>query len=256
MIKQNSILCLVYCVFILSLCNLGIASSKQQVTIYGDNGYPPYSYEENGEPKGVYVDILKIVFSRMNDYDVKIELKPWKRCIHFIKNGKVLAFFPPYYSDERTLWVNYSEPILQEQVVVFGKPDKLQGKTKWPEDFYDSKIGMNRGYDPTSMAGEKFAAAIKAGMIEFEEADNNEMNLKKLEAGRLDFYLSDKLINITKYSSIKRGVVAKNNYGYLGFTRKYEQHEYLSDFKKKFDQIIKQMKDSKEIEKIVENYIK
>ena len=141
MIRGKLTICLLASIFTLS--TLCIAAEKQKVVVYGDNGYPPYSYLENDVPKGVYVDILQTAFSRMSDYEVTIEMKPWKRGVHLVKSGKVMALFPPYYSDERTLWMNFSEPILQEQVVVFGKADNLAGKSKWPEDFYNSKIGMN-----------------------------------------------------------------------------------------------------------------
>ncbi len=241
-----------------SLLSLSLSSAfaKQKVTVYGDSNYPPYSYEENKEVKGIYVDILKKAFSKMAEYDVEIKTLPWKRGIHYVKSGKAVALFPPYFSEERTLWMNFSEPILQEQVIVFGKASKLEGKIKWPEDFYNSKIGMNSGFNPTTMAGEKFAKAIEAGRIEFDDsAVNNEMNLKKLQADRLDFYVTDKMIDISQFPSIKRGIVVKNNDGYLGFTRKYENFSFLPDFKKKFDAVIKEMKASGEISSILKKYM-
>ena len=239
-----------------SLSTFSVAAEKQKVVVYGDNGYPPYSYLENDIPKGVYVDILQTAFSRMANYDVTIELKPWKRGVNFVKTGKVMALFPPYFSDERTPWMLFSEPILQEQVVVFGKADKLAGKTQWPEDFYNSKVGLNSGFSPASMGGEKFTKAIAAGKISVEEAENNEMNLKKLNAGRIDFYINDKLIDTSEFSSIERGIVAKNNDGYLGFTKKNEAYPYIADFVSEFNSIIKQMKEAKEIDSILGKYIK
>jgi len=74
-------------------------------------------------------------------------------------------FFPPYYAEHREAWTEFSEPILQEQSVVFSKTVKLKGKTKWPEDFYNYIIGLNAGFNPESMAGKEFATAIKMGLI-------------------------------------------------------------------------------------------
>ncbi|SLM31235.1 conserved exported hypothetical protein [Desulfamplus magnetovallimortis] len=254
--KKRIIMISLYASMSFTILLSGLCVAKQQLTVYGDANYPPYSYEENGQPKGVYVDILTEAFSRMEAYDVTIEMRPWKRGIHMIKAGKVLALFPPYFNEERTLWMNYSEPILQEELIIFAKAEKLEGKSIWPDDFYGSKVGLNRGFDPISMAGEKFSQAIEAGKIELEEADNNEMNLKKLEAGRLDYYINDKLIDITAYPSITRGMTTNHNFGYLGFTRKYENFPYISDFKNEFDQIIKEMKAKGEIDKILQQYLK
>ena len=256
MARRTLILCLLFHLLILNITSFCIAGPKQQVVVYGDSGYPPYSYLENNVPKGVYVDILQRAFSKMTDYEVTIKMKPWKRGINSVKNGSVIALFPPYYSDERTLWMSFSEPIIEEQVVVFGKAEKLAGKTKWPDDFYNSIFGMNRGFNPTSMAGYRFASAIQAGLIGLEEANNNEMNLKKLSAGRIDFYLNDTFIDTGKFPAVERGIVVKNNFGYLGFTRKYEGYPYITDFKTQFNTVIKQMKEAKEIDKILEIYTK
>ena len=126
-----------FLVLVLAIVLFGqsIVSAKQQMTIYGDGNYPPYSYEEDGQPKGIYVEILKSAFSKMTDYDVTINMVPWTRGLLYVKNGDVAALFPPYYVEERDPWMLFSEPILEEQVVIFGKSKNLKGKTKWPEDF-------------------------------------------------------------------------------------------------------------------------
>ena len=229
--------------------------AKQQVIIYGDRNYPPYSYVKDGKPKGIYVEILESAFSKMSDYDVTIKMLPWKRGIEYVKQGKAVALFPPYYTEKRVPWMHYSEPILKEHIIVFGKSANIEGKTKWPEDFYGYMIGLNRGFNPYSMGGDKFGDACKTGKIRIDEANSTEQNLKKLEMDRIEFYINDKLINISSYPLIKRGVIANTNYGYLGFTKKGENYKFLPDFKKKFDQIIRKMKASKEIEKIADNYV-
>ncbi len=38
------------------------------VTIYGDNSYPPYSYDDNGKPSGLYVKIIKKAFEKIEGY--------------------------------------------------------------------------------------------------------------------------------------------------------------------------------------------
>ena len=59
--------------------------AKQEVLVYGDINYPPYSFEEDGKPKGIYVDILKAAFAHMPDYDVTIKMIPWKRGLEYIR---------------------------------------------------------------------------------------------------------------------------------------------------------------------------
>ena len=234
----------------------GICFAKQNVVVVGDTSYPPYSYLEDGQAKGIYVDILEAAFAKMPDYDVEIKMLPWKNGMNSVKIGKHVAIFPPYFTEERLPWMLFSEPILKEEVVVFGKADKLDGKTNWPEDFYGSKIGLNQGFNPSSMGGEEFANAVKDGKISLEAVGNNEQNLKKIKVGRIDFYLNDKMIDTSSFPLIKRGIVANLNNGYLGFTKSDANFKFIPDFKQQFDKIIKQMKESKEIDNIVNKYLK
>lgn len=230
--------------------------AKQPVVIYGDSNYPPYSYLENNKPKGVYVEILEMAFSKMKDYDVTIKCIPWKRGMTYVKNGTAMALFPPYYTKERTPWMLFSEPILEEQVVVFGKAKNLKGKNKWPEDYYGFKFGWNRGFTTVGLGGAKFADACKSKKIKLWEMNGTTDGLKMIKRDWVTFYLNGKLTDISSYPSIKRGPVTATNNGYLGFTRKGQKFPFLTDFKNKFDKIIKEMKTSKEIEKIVNTYLK
>lgn len=45
----------------LGLCSaisLAALAAPQAVVIYGDDGYPPYSYVEHGKLTGIYTDIV------------------------------------------------------------------------------------------------------------------------------------------------------------------------------------------------------
>jgi len=232
-----------------------ILFAKQKVVIYGDESYPPYSYSENGEGKGIYVDILRRAFDKMTNYEIIIKMIPWKRGTSYIKNGEAFALFPPYYTKKRLSWMLFSEPILEEEIVVFGKAVNLKGKTKWPEEFYGYTIGMNRGFSPYGAGGTRFGDAHKAGRIKIEEASSTEQNLKKLERDRFLFYINDKFIDIQPYPSIIQGMTINMNFGHLGFTKQNDEYKFMKDFKNTFDQIIKDMKESNEIKKVVDKYI-
>jgi len=249
-IKQLSLVALL----VLLSSEYGLA--RQKVEVYGDDNYRPYSYIENGKPQGIYVDVLKLAFSRMPDYQVTIKMLPWKRGIKYIKEGKGFALFPPYYTEKRDSWMLFSETILKEQVVVFGLPEALLGRTKWPEDYYGTKIGLTRGYNPYSMGGFEFGEAVRLGHITIEEATNSDSNLRKLVRGRIDFYINDQMIDTRPYPSVRRGIVANTNYGYLGFTKQEQNYPHLKHFKRQFDAVIRQMKSEGIIDLIIEHHKK
>jgi len=248
-------------VLFVALSSLIVSASYavQDVVIYGDDSYPPYSFldKDSKSPKGIYVDILNKAFLKMPDYNVKISMIPWKRGINYVKTGKGVAIFPPYYSEERVPWMNYSEPLLAEKVIVFSTEKILKGKQKWPDDFFGLRGGINLGFSVISMGGKSFADAIKAGKITLDEAKSNDVCLKKLSMGRIHFYLNDQLIDISMYPNIVRSnIVTNKNHGYLGFTRKLEQYPYIPELKQKFDEIIKKMKSDGDIEQIIQPHKK
>lgn len=235
----------------------GGAGAATEVVIYGDNGYPPYAFEKGGEASGIYVDIFKEVFAAIPDYTVSIKPIPWKRGLALVEKGKAVAVFPPYRTEDRLAWMEFSEPVLQERVVVFGRKSKLVGKKTWPDDFFGAKVGLNSGFSHVGMGGKPFAEAVKAGKIRVETAKSTDTNLKKLSVGRIDFYLNDWMSDVGMYRGedpIVAGPVTTMNMGYLGFTRKTGLFPFIPDLKMKFDAAIRQMKDSGRIKEIIARY--
>nr|WP_321501153.1 transporter substrate-binding domain-containing protein [uncultured Dethiosulfovibrio sp.] len=237
----------------------GSAWASQKVVVYGDDGYPPYSYGEGRDVKGIYVDILKEAFSKMEGYDVEIKVLPWKRLLSELEAGKIMAGFPPYKVASRP-WMVYSEPILQENVVVFGLKSKMEGKTKWPEDFYGSRIGLNNGYSYENLLGQDGAKAVAEGKLIVEEAMDSPTNLRKLAAGRVDVYVNDQLTDISEFASGEDPVVLASTvggqWGYLGFSSNNSSFPYADEFRGTFDEVIKEMKDSGRIDEILKSYMK
>lgn len=64
------------------------------VTVYADAGYHSYSYAgKDGEAAGLYAEIVKVAFSRMKRYRVRIMPVPWKRGIAMLKSGAAFALY-------------------------------------------------------------------------------------------------------------------------------------------------------------------
>jgi len=240
-------------IFLLLAISISVFAS-QTVKLVGDNNYPPYSYAEKGVAKGVYVDILKSAFSKIDGYDVKFKMMAWKKAITMTKKGKVIGFFPPYYSDERATWTKFSEPILGETTVVFAREEILKDKKSFPEDFYGMTVCLNRSFTPFVMGGDELVKAIESKKITLIEANKNKDCLARIKRKMADFYINDQLIDISEFDMVQRGIKVKSNLGHIGFTLKTKNYPYMDDLQTKVNQVIKQMKKSGEIEKIIQNY--
>lgn len=225
------------------------------VELAGDKSYPPYTYSENGIAKGIYVDIIKSAFSKLDGYDVKFKMMAYKKAISMTKKGKIIGFFPPYYSGRRATWTKFSEPILKETTIVFARDETLKGKNSFPKDFYGMTVCLNRGFGQEVMAGEKFTKAVKSKQIKLIEANNNKDCLNRIKRKKADFYINDQLIDISGFDMIKKGMDVKSNAGHIGFTLKTKSYPFIQDLQKKFNKVIKQMKKSGEIDSIMKTYI-
>lgn len=64
------------------------------VTVYADQGYPPYSYAQDGQPTGIYHAIVKVAFSRMEGYRIDIKVVPWKRGTKLLEERQGFVLYP------------------------------------------------------------------------------------------------------------------------------------------------------------------
>lgn len=231
-----------------------IVNASQMVKLAGDNNYPPYSYSENGVAKGIYVDIIKSAFSKMDGYTLDLKMLAWKKAIAMTKKGKIVGFFPPYYSDERTEWTKFSEPILKETTIVFAKEKTLKNKKSFPKDFYGLTICMNRGFSLEAVAGKDLAQAVESKKITLIEANKNRDCLIRIKRKMADFYVNDQFIDTSEFSMVKKGLEVKASLGHLGFTLKTKNYPFMKDLEEKFNSVIKEMKSSGEIDKIMKKY--
>lgn len=251
----------------------GMASAAEiAVTIYADAGYPPYSYEKDGKPAGLYYEIVKTAVARMQGYRVSIETVPWKRGMALLKSGAGFALYPPYMNlkDEPWTWP-YSLPLYEERVVAVCRKELLAGRARkrWPEDFYGLTIGNNAGF---IVGGDAFEAAVRKGLLKVEEGRDSATNLLKLGMGRLDCYINDRLaIQWTRqqlktagrydeggaHAELAEAAEIALEQGFLGFSdRDNGKFPYKADFHKQFDSIIYQMKRHGEIEAIARNVLR
>ncbi|EGA64025.1 substrate-binding periplasmic protein [Vibrio brasiliensis] len=238
------------------------------VTVYGDDSYPPYSYSVDGQLKGIYVDILAAVFEKMPEYRVKLTPIPWKRGLKLLETGEGFALFPPYYYPDKRLYISpYSEPILDEQVVVYCHPDSVKERqlNKWPDDYLGLTVGVNESF---ALGGNRFWEEVKKGTIKLIEAKGNRNNILNLYKNRIDCYVNDRLSIVWEVKllmqegvidsswKMKLGSSVSSEQGYLGFTKiSPDKYPYKSEFIQQVNKIIIDFKRDGTLDKILSQYI-
>jgi len=243
-----------------------VLAEEQNVKIFCDNNYPPYSFVENGKVTGIYTDIFLKAFSKMQGYEITITPIPWKRGLALMEQGKGFALYPPYYRPKLRPFMDYAVPVLDEGLDVLCTEEVAKKNLKnWPDDFSGMRIGINAGF---SIPENEKAKALN---IIIEEAKDNRSNLLKLASGRLDGYINNKNsmlwelkrlkykgeYNENKHKKLVITTNISNEQGYMGFTNQGKgKFAFKQDFIKQFVKVINQMKKDGEIEEILQSYIR
>jgi polar amino acid transport system substrate-binding protein len=242
------------------------ASAPTPLVIYGDDDYPPYSYVENGQLKGIYTQIVREAVQSMPQYAVQLRPVPWKRGLLMLQTGEAFALYPPYSWRSERPYVRYSVPLLMEQVVVLCSQDVLLKRKlqHWPADYSGLHIGVNAGFLPGD-AG--LMAALRAEKIVLDPAKGTRTNLLKLMRGRIDCYVSDRLSAQwelqrirreetpgTPMQAIEETAQLASQHGHLGFTaRQPAAYPYRADFIEQFNAAIVRMQNNGAIRRIVDH---
>ncbi len=240
--------------------------AKIKVDVLADAGYEPYSFDKNGQPAGLYYEIVKVIFAQMPEYEIVYHPLPWKRALNDLKINKAFAIYPPYYRPVERPWIQYSDKILDEHISLFCRKDnKYAGKKKWPDDFKDMVVAKNSGF----IMGENFEKAVKSGLVKTDDgAQSTLQNLQKIKKNYADCYINDELsikiaifknlINedLSENEKIVKVIDLVNEPAFLGYVNNKDIFPYKDNFIAQFNKQLKKLKSSGELEKIYNNFIK
>jgi len=218
--------------------------------------YPPYEYQENGQIKGVVIDLVTEIFDRM-DVSIEIFVLPWARAIRNIEQGSADAIFTAYKTPEREKFADYSIEVLMPQVVSLfirkGEGIKFDGDL--------NKLNSKSfGVVNKVSYGKKIDHAIQNGVLaSIQLANSGELNMKKLLAKRIDILVSNKygawdtLKKLNKQNEVEELIPEVQNVpSYIAFSKARK----LSHIRDKFDVILKRMKQDGSYENIIQDYFK
>jgi polar amino acid transport system substrate-binding protein len=240
-----------------------------EVTILSDAGHPPYSYDEGGEAKGLYHDILRAAFARMPEYRVHIRPVPWARGLAELAKGRAFALYPPYFRPGERTWMDYSRPILREKLVVFIRAEVAQAlpDERFPQAYGGLRIGQNSGF--INILDRDYQLMLARGELQQVYVKDNRTSLAMLYRGRLDVYINDRravlwelermqsdgLLGERGLSWIVEGPWLSGEEGHLGYTRvNAAAYPYKDDFKQRLDAILTDLEREGVIYRIVSRY--
>lgn len=245
------------------------ASPPIDVTILCDAGYPPYSYAEGGQAKGIYSDILRAAFARMPEYRVHMRPVPWARGLAELAKGRAFALYPPYYRPSERPWMDYSRPILREKLVVFVRAEvaRTLPDQRFPQAYGGLRIGQNRGF--INIVDPDYQTMLARGELQQVYIKDSRTSLAMLYRGRLDAYINDRRAVLWELDRMQHdGVLGSSGLdwvvegpwltgeqGHLGYTRvNASAYPYKDDFKQRLDAILADLEREGVIRRLVNHY--
>ncbi len=187
-----------FVIFLSIVSSIGFAENKPLNLLCGQN-FPPFSYEENGVIKGMDVDTVKEMATRLN-IAVNIELKPWKRVLSMTELGKSDGAFSCFKTVERQKYALYTAPVNYSTYTIFVKKGKEFNFSSMT-DLYGKSFGKNRGL----AVSDEFDQAAREGKISVIEVSSNLVDLLMLN--RFEMFVDNLLL--TQYQLKKKKLIGQ-----------------------------------------------
>ncbi|WP_448549641.1 substrate-binding periplasmic protein [Thalassotalea fusca] len=249
----------------------GIAQEVPTVVILADDAYPPYSFVEDGELKGIYIDILRFAAEQLSPY-YKIELRPtpWQRGLADLEDGRGFALIPPYKHVESRPYIwPYSVALLSETVVAMCHKDvDINGYIgrQLNSLALPINVGINSGY---RILSEELINAVNKGTIKLQENKDTQSNVLKLLHRRIDCYVNDRYSTLWELKQVKlmhpnakfeqivleESLIVMKQTAHIGYTDS-EAHSYVykQDFVDRMDGAIEKFQASDSFSQLLQTY--
>lgn len=170
---------------------LGQTAQAQVFRVFGaHDGHPKY-FEQDGEAKGIVMDISKHCLNQMR-VPHQIQLLPWKRAYTMAERseGGVIGLS---ISDERLALFDFSEPIFTEHIVLVvhkGREFPYKNIT----DLKDKLIGATIG----TSYGTAYDEAVANGTLTIVGFNDTRSGLGMLQRERIDAILLGSSVDIRR----------------------------------------------------------
>ncbi|MBF0224328.1 MAG: transporter substrate-binding domain-containing protein [Desulfobacterales bacterium] len=179
--KKLLFLCVLFVVFISPISSF--AGGKITLATLDWEPYIGQKLENNG----FVSEIVHEAYKR-GGYEVTDSFLPWARVVKMAEEGKVDGYYPEYYAEELKEKYIVSDPYPGGPLGFF-KLKSNDVKYSTIEDLKPYRIGVVRGYVNT-------AAFDSADYLKKDEAVDDNANIRKLLASRIDMFVADKYVGI------------------------------------------------------------
>jgi polar amino acid transport system substrate-binding protein len=230
---------------------------EEAITIRADI-WEPYNAAPESDKPGYMIEVTKAIFTKAGiKVDYQCKGWTWDRSIEEARQGRIDAIVGAA-KDDAPDFIFPEEPFVYQQVTIFkkkGNPWKYQGVNS----LQNIKLGVISGYAYDDSVDEYIEKNTNKVNIQIVKTDNAlELNIKKLEAGRIDATIEDASVFNVKATSLsmkdkfeEAGVVGEPDNITIAFSPAKETSKKYADILSKG---LKEMRASGELKKLMGKY--
>jgi polar amino acid transport system substrate-binding protein len=198
--------------------------------VVGIDTWTPFTYFENGKAKGITVDILRKIASKLN-YEIEFKQIPWSRALKMMHTGEIDAMGNLAHSKERDTFMTFIRPPYYKHKINFYKLKKDTFEINKHEDLYKYTIlvGLDYVYFPKFDNDTNInKIAISNRNYKNDKKTAEEIMLKMLFNGRVKVIIGNdgrmdyliKKLNYEKDIEKLKYVYDKDDFAYIGISKK------------------------------------
>ncbi|USD67197.1 transporter substrate-binding domain-containing protein [Vibrio sp. SCSIO 43136] len=202
-----------------------LATSAKTYNVVGAH-FPPWMYEENGEAKGFYVDLLELMLEEVDGIEVNYVFYPVPRLLNVLttdKNVFSLGIAKNEVLEPKFHWVG---PIYPRIFAVYQLSERTDLDIETLSDIQGHNIGVGRGY---AAIDDLLDAGVSKEHI--KEVAIDSQNVQKLFAKRIDFLVSNDMVlshllkqDGHKWPDVEQSIILSDQYLFAyAFNKGFDQ---------------------------------
>lgn len=228
-------------------------SLAAQPVVLATHYFPPYSFEQDHQVKGIAVDLVQEAMRRLK-IPVTIKIYPWARALEETKIGNTDGIFSAFKTPDRELYLSYGKETLIPYVMVLVARSDSPFKNAQLSELSQAAVGRvnQQSYGPA------FDQAVKQGRFKaVDTANSNELLAKMLLAKRFDMMVTDRYVGQALFKNLGYQDLVRELEppvsslpSYLAFTKAQDR----SQLRDQFDRALKAMRADGTTAKIYQSY--
>ena len=113
------------------------------ITVHNEKNWPPFNFNENGQPQGVSIDYMNILADKLG-VKVKYVTGPsWNEFLEMLKNRELDVMLNIVRTPDRLKYVLFTDPYLQNSNTIVSHKDS---PIYTVQDLYGKKVAIPKGF--------------------------------------------------------------------------------------------------------------